>query len=109
MNEIAAIEFGILPPDEIRRIAVVDVHESMLYERGLPKVGSVIDLRMGTTDRRYRCSTCKHSVIDCNGHFGACLHTPRSERWGRSVISRVPQAKSNWRRRLSTPCLRTQY
>jgi DNA-directed RNA polymerase beta' subunit len=70
LHEIASIEFTVLPPDEIRKIAVVDVREAMLYERGLPRTNSVIDLRMGSVDRRFRCSTCKNSVMECNGHFG---------------------------------------
>lgn len=60
--EISRSRFTILSPDEIRAMSVVEVHESMLYERGLPRNNSVIDLRMGTSDRRFRCSTCKHSL-----------------------------------------------
>ena len=67
---ITELQFTVLSPDEIRRLAVCDVYEPMLYERGLPRNNSVLDLRLGTTDRRFRCSTCKNTVTQCNGHFG---------------------------------------
>jgi len=78
---ITDLQFTVLSPDEIRRIAVCDVYEPMLYERGLPRNNSVLDLRLGTTDRRFRCSTCKNTVTQCNGHFGkielaTCVFNP---------------------------------
>ncbi len=64
------VEFGIMSPDIIRKMSVCNVYQPMMYEKGLPRLNSVLDLRMGSTDRRFRCSTCKHSVGVCNGHFG---------------------------------------
>ena len=64
------VEFGIMSPDIVRKMSVCNVYQPMMYEKGLPRLNSVLDLRMGSTDRRFRCSTCKHSVGVCNGHFG---------------------------------------
>ena len=67
---VREIEFVALSSEEIRAMSVVDVAETMLYERGLPRMNSVLDMRMGSTDRRYVCGTCKHSVPQCPGHSG---------------------------------------
>ena len=67
---VANLQFTVLSPEHIRKLAVVDIFEPMLYERRLRRNNSVLDLRMGTTDRRFRCSTCKNTVTTCNGHFG---------------------------------------
>ena len=66
-----AVHFGILDPDTIRRMAVCEVKNPLVYCRGLlPMMEGVIDHRMGSCDRRLRCGTCNHSVQDCPGHCG---------------------------------------
>lgn len=65
-----AVEFGILSPDEIRRMAVCEIKNPLLYCKGLPMCEGVIDHRMGPCDRRLRCGTCNQSVHDCPGHCG---------------------------------------
>lgn len=62
---IACADFTLLPPEELLRLSAVEVCEPMLYEKGLPRSGGVIDLRMGTADRRFRCGTCKHGIARC--------------------------------------------
>jgi DNA-directed RNA polymerase II subunit RPB1 len=37
---------------------------------GLPKPGGLLDLRLGTNDRNYKCATCAGSMAECPGHFG---------------------------------------
>lgn len=37
---------------------------------GLPKPGGLLDLRLGTNDRNFRCATCSGSMSECPGHFG---------------------------------------
>ena len=39
-------------------------------DNGNPTEGGINDLRMGTTDKRLRCATCKCNMSDCPGHFG---------------------------------------
>jgi DNA-directed RNA polymerase II subunit RPB1 len=67
---VKRVEFSVLSAKEIRNMAVVNVTECMLYERGLPRMNSVLDQRFGTTDRRYVCGTCRHSLPTCPGHSG---------------------------------------
>jgi DNA-directed RNA polymerase II subunit RPB1 len=35
-----------------------------------PRVGGLGDERMGSIDRNFECQSCKHSIQDCQGHFG---------------------------------------
>ena len=37
---------------------------------GLPKVGGLLDMRLGTNDRNFKCATCSGSMTECPGHFG---------------------------------------
>lgn len=37
---------------------------------GLPKVGGLLDMRLGTNDRNFKCATCSGSMHECPGHFG---------------------------------------
>jgi DNA-directed RNA polymerase II subunit RPB1 len=34
------------------------------------KIGGLMDPRMGTIDRNFKCQTCGESMADCPGHFG---------------------------------------
>jgi DNA-directed RNA polymerase II subunit RPB1 len=35
-----------------------------------PKMGGLMDPRMGTIDRNFKCQTCGESMSECPGHFG---------------------------------------
>tara|TARA_B100001094_G_scaffold333430_1_gene412102 strand:+ start:11061 stop:12410 length:1350 start_codon:yes stop_codon:yes gene_type:complete len=70
MNEIGQIQFSIASADEIRNMSVVKVVFNDMYERGYPKSGGLCDLRMGTSDRGYKCQTCNGDISTCPGHFG---------------------------------------
>jgi DNA-directed RNA polymerase II subunit RPB1 len=35
-----------------------------------PKLGGLMDPRMGTIDRNFKCQTCGESMSECPGHFG---------------------------------------
>ena len=68
---IDAIKFGLLPPDEIRRLSVVETGTSDTYdEDGAPISGGLMDQRLGTLEPRQRCRTCGNIAINCPGHFG---------------------------------------
>lgn len=67
---ISEISFGLFGADEIERGSVVEVGETALYDRNLPREKAINDLRMGTVDRRFCCSTCKKNVMECVGHNG---------------------------------------
>jgi DNA-directed RNA polymerase subunit A' len=68
---IDAIKFGVLPPDEIRRLSVVEINTSDTYdEDGGPIAGGLMDGRLGTLEPRQRCRTCGNISINCPGHYG---------------------------------------
>ena len=68
---IDAIRFGLLSPDEVRRLSVVETGTSDTYdEDGAPISGGLMDQRLGTLEPRQRCRTCGNISINCPGHFG---------------------------------------
>ena len=68
---IDAIKFGVLPPDEIRRLSVVETNTSDTYdEDGGSIAGGLMDQRLGTLEPRQRCRTCGNISINCPGHYG---------------------------------------
>ena len=67
---IKSVQFGILNDESIKNISVAEITSSELYEKGFPIIGGLYDLRMGTTDKQFKCQTCNCDVIDCPGHFG---------------------------------------
>ena len=52
-------------------MAVCEVTNTRSFDdNGNPTEGGINDLRMGTTDKKLRCATCKCNFNDCPGHFG---------------------------------------
>jgi len=46
-------------------------HPEVMDETGhRPKLGGLMDPRMGTIDRNFKCQTCGESMSECPGHFG---------------------------------------
>jgi len=71
LKKISQIQFGILSPDEIRKMAVTKIITADTYnEDGTPIEGGLIDRRLGTIEPGQRCKTCGNQVGDCPGHFG---------------------------------------
>lgn len=70
-KRIGAIEFGLLGPQAIRKLAALEVTVSELYDQdGFPVEGGLMDPRMGIVDPGLRCRTCGSRVGECPGHFG---------------------------------------
>lgn len=68
---IKGIKFGILSPDEIRRMSVTAIITPDVYdEDGTPIEGSVMDPRLGVIEPGQRCPTCGNMIGNCPGHFG---------------------------------------
>ncbi|AMM54627.1 DNA-directed RNA polymerase subunit A' [Pyrococcus kukulkanii] len=68
---IGSIEFGILSPQEIRKMSAVEVTVPDTYDDdGYPIEGGVMDKRMGVIDPGLRCETCGARAGECPGHFG---------------------------------------
>ena len=73
VREVKRVQFGILSPDEIRRMSVTEggvKYPVTKEEDGKPKLGGILDPRQGVTDRNYRCQTCAGNMSECPGHFG---------------------------------------
>ncbi|KAI3900610.1 hypothetical protein MKW92_014885 [Papaver armeniacum] len=68
--KVRMVQFGILSPDEIRQMSVVQIEHSETTERGKPKPGGLSDTRLGTIDRKIKCETCTANMAECPGHFG---------------------------------------
>jgi len=74
-KKLSSIQFGILSPDEIRRIAVVRIDRPVLYNeegRGFP--GGPLDPKLGAADNTEQCEFCglkrREGETGCMGHFG---------------------------------------
>ena len=71
VKRVTSIQFGLLSPEAIQNMAVCEITNTRSFEdNGNPTEGGINDLRMGTTDKKLRCSTCKCNFNDCPGHFG---------------------------------------
>lgn len=68
---IDALDFSILSPEMIKKMARVRVVNSDLYDAdGYPVEGGVMDPRLGVIDPGLHCRTCGGSIGKCPGHFG---------------------------------------
>ncbi|KAL7317088.1 DNA-directed RNA polymerase II core subunit rpo21 [Mucor circinelloides] len=72
LRRVDAVQFGILSPDEIKAMSVAKIEYPELYDEGTqkPRNGGLLDPRMGTIDRNYKCQTCGEGMAECPGHFG---------------------------------------
>jgi DNA-directed RNA polymerase subunit A' len=63
--------FGLLSPQEIRKLSVSEIQTADTYdEDGAPITSGLMDGRLGTLEPRQRCKTCGNTAIRCPGHFG---------------------------------------
>ncbi|XP_008558335.1 DNA-directed RNA polymerase II subunit RPB1 [Microplitis demolitor] len=72
IRTVKRVQFGILSPDEIRRMSVTEggIKFPETMEGGRPKLGGLMDPRQGVIDRNSRCQTCAGNMTECAGHFG---------------------------------------
>ena len=86
-KRIAALQFGLLSPQDIVAQSVLAVTDRHLYDqntepgqRRVPTKSGPIDTKLGTSSKTEWCATCGRGLKDCNGHFGhvrlalPCLH-----------------------------------
>ncbi len=70
-KSIREIKFGVLSPDEIRKMSVTAIVTSELYdEDGRPIQGGLMDPRLGVIAPGQICPTCGNDAKSCPGHFG---------------------------------------
>ena len=67
---IKYVDFSIQSEDDRKKLAVVIVNDYSGLEKGMSTENSLYDLRMGTTDKDYKCQTCKLGSNKCPGHLG---------------------------------------
>ncbi|MHA2002156.1 MAG: DNA-directed RNA polymerase subunit A' [Promethearchaeota archaeon] len=68
---IEKIRFGLLSPEEIRKMSVGRIITADTYdEDGLPIKSGLMDPKLGTIEPGQKCSTCGNRVGACPGHFG---------------------------------------
>ena len=68
---IENIEFKLLSPQMIKKMSVVEITRTELYDAdGFPVEGGLMDPRLGVIDPGLRCRTCGGKMGECPGHFG---------------------------------------
>jgi len=68
---VSEIRFGLLSPQEIRKLSVVEIQTPDTYdEDGAPIASGLMDGRLGTLEPGQRCKTCGNTAARCPGHFG---------------------------------------
>ena len=71
IKKIEKINFGLLSPEDIRRMSVVSVEYPDTYgDDGFPIDRGLMDPRMGVIDPNLVCRTCGSKGGVCPGHFG---------------------------------------
>ena len=69
-KKISSIQFGILHPDELKRMSVCEVTKPETFDGSRPVINGLFDPRMGVIDRGPLCATCENNHALCPGHFG---------------------------------------
>jgi len=69
-RSISKLQFGILNPDEIDKMSVCQIDTAETMINGKPKLGGLLDPRLGSIDRKLMCATCESNMNECPGHFG---------------------------------------
>ena len=68
---IERIVFGLLSPQEIRKMSKVAIVRSDIYEAdGSPVIGGLRDPHLGAIEPGERCPVCGNTREECPGHFG---------------------------------------
>ena len=69
-KKVKTIQFGILSPEEIKRFSVINIESDLTFENNLPKMGGLMDSKLGAIDKDLYCTTDCSSYIECPGYFG---------------------------------------
>ncbi|MEM3479308.1 MAG: DNA-directed RNA polymerase subunit A', partial [Candidatus Bathyarchaeia archaeon] len=68
---IDSIRFGVMSPQEIRKMSVVEIQTADTYdEDGAVIPSGLMDSRLGVLEPGQRCRTCGNTSAGCPGHFG---------------------------------------
>ena len=70
-KKVKSIQFSLLSPKMIKKMATAKVVTPELYDKeGYPVDGGLMDIRLGVIDPGLRCKTCGSKLKECIGHFG---------------------------------------
>jgi DNA-directed RNA polymerase beta' subunit len=69
-KKIKSVHLQVMSREEIIGVSTCEVTSGTLYEKNVPKEGSLNDTRLGTCDPKLACSTCRNNLIFCSGHSG---------------------------------------
>ena len=70
-KKVKEISFGVISPQLIKKMSVVQVTSPELYDAdGYPVEKGIMDPAMGVIDPGLRCRTCGGRLKTCPGHFG---------------------------------------
>ncbi|KAJ7202673.1 RNA polymerase Rpb1, domain 1-domain-containing protein [Mycena rebaudengoi] len=64
IRKVKEVQFGILSPEEIQI-----EHPEVMDETTHKPIGGLMDPRMGTIDRNFKCQTCGEGISECSDHF----------------------------------------
>ncbi|KAI9855877.1 MAG: DNA-directed RNA polymerase II subunit rpb1 [Vezdaea acicularis] len=72
LRTIQEIQFGLLSPEEIKNMSVVQIEypETMDDQKLRPRQQGLMDPKLGSIERSYKCGTCDEGMSECPGHFG---------------------------------------
>ncbi|KZT68820.1 DNA-directed RNA polymerase II, subunit 1 [Daedalea quercina L-15889] len=72
IRKVKEVQFGILSPEEIKAYSVAKIEHPEVMDETThkPRMGGLMDPRMGTIDRNFKCQTCGEGMSECPGHFG---------------------------------------
>jgi DNA-directed RNA polymerase beta' subunit len=68
VSQVKRVTFGILSPQRIKEKSVCEVYKHITNLKNLE--GTLMDPRLGPTERGQICRTCGFTYTDCPGHFG---------------------------------------
>ncbi|MEK6970097.1 MAG: DNA-directed RNA polymerase subunit A' [archaeon] len=72
MKKIHSIEFGVLAPEQIRKMSAIEIKSPETYDKdGYPMEGGLMDPHLGVINPSLRCKTCGQKMKQCPGHFGS--------------------------------------
>ncbi len=56
LHKVRQVQFGLLNPDEVRRMSVALINQERPYnDQGMPNYHGINDPRMGTMDKEMKC------------------------------------------------------
>lgn len=71
LKRINAVEFGVLSPNNIRKMSALEIKSPETYDKdGYPMESGLMDPHLGVINPGLRCKTCGQKMKQCPGHFG---------------------------------------